>query len=124
MEYEFRNTMTRFLLVITVLGLLAGTLWAQGGAGELTGLVTDPSGAVVANAQITLTNTATGEKRTTVTTPAGTYTFPSLPVVGTYTLETAPKGFKSAKVANIVISVGTYQSARIFILNSEREPSR
>ncbi len=107
MEYEFRNTMTRFLLVITVLGLLAGTLWAQGGTGELTGLVTDPSGAVVANAQITLTNTATGEKRTTVTTPAGTYTFPALPVVGTYTLETSPKGFKGAKVANIVISVGT-----------------
>ena len=107
MEYEFRNTMTRFLLVITVLGLLAGTLWAQGGTGELTGLVTDPSGAVVANAQINLTNTATGEKRTTVTTPAGTYRFPALPVVGTYTLETSPKGFKGAKVANIVISVGT-----------------
>jgi carboxypeptidase family protein/TonB-dependent receptor-like protein len=110
MEYAFRNAMTRFLLVITVLGLMAGTLWAQGGTGELSGLVSDPSGAVVANAQVTLTNTATGEKRTTVTTPAGTYRFPALPVVGTYTLETSPKGFKSAKVANIVVSVGTIVS--------------
>ena len=107
MEYAFRNTMTRFLLVITVLGLLAGTMWAQGGTGELSGLVTDPSGAVVANAQVSLSNTATGDKRTTVTTPAGIYRFVALPVVGTYTLETSPKGFKSAKVANIVVSVGT-----------------
>ncbi|HEX8800521.1 MAG TPA: carboxypeptidase-like regulatory domain-containing protein, partial [Terriglobales bacterium] len=107
MEYAFRSAMTRFLLVFTVLGLLAGTMWAQGGTGELTGLVTDPSGAVIANAQITLTNSATGETRTTVTTAAGTYRFPALPVVGTYTLETAPKGFKGAKVANIVVSVGT-----------------
>ena len=110
MEYAFRNTMTRFLLVFTVLGLLVGTMWAQGGTGELTGLVTDPSGAVVANAQVNLTNTATGEKRTTVTTAAGTYRFPALPVVGTYTLDTAPKGFKSAKVDGIVISVGTIVS--------------
>src|SRR5512135_1324021 len=115
MEYEFRNTMTRFLLVITVLGLLAGTLWAQGGTGELTGLVTDPSGAVVANAQISLTNTATGEKRTTVTTAAGTYRFPALPVVGTYTLETAPKGFKGAKIANVVVSVGAITSQDVHL---------
>jgi hypothetical protein len=110
MEYAFRNTMTRFLLVFTVLGLMVGTMWAQGGTGELQGLITDPSGAVVANAQVTLSNTATGDKRTTVTTPAGIYRFVALPVVGTYTLETSPKGFKSAKVANIVISVGTVVS--------------
>ena len=61
MEYAFRNTMTRFLLVITVLGLFVGTMWAQGGVGELTGQVSDPSGAVVSNATVTLTNTATGD---------------------------------------------------------------
>jgi hypothetical protein len=107
MEYAFRNAMTRFLLVFTVLGLLAGTMWAQGGTGELTGLVTDPTGAVIANAQVTLTNSATGDKRTTVTTAAGIYRFVALPVVGTYTLETSPKGFKGAKIANVLVSVGT-----------------
>jgi hypothetical protein len=110
MESTMSKTMTRFLLVFTVLCLLAGTMWAQGGTGELTGLVTDPSGAVVSNATVTLTNNATGEKRTTVTTAAGIYRFPALPVVGSYILETAPTGFKSAKVANIVISVGTVVS--------------
>jgi hypothetical protein len=104
MEYAFRNTLTRFLLVLGLLALLTGIVWAQG-TSELTGLVSDPSGAVVANVQVNITNTATGEKRSTTTTPAGIYRFSALPV-GTYNLEVAPKGFKSVKVANIVTSVG------------------
>jgi len=115
MEYAFRNTLTRFLLVLGVLALLTGIVWAQGGTGELTGLVTDPSGAVVASSQITLTNTATGDKRTTQTTPAGTYRFSALPVVGTYTLEMAPKGFKGSKISNIIISVGTTRNEDIHL---------
>lgn len=107
MENAIRNTLTRFLLVLGVLAWMSGTMWAQAGTGELTGLVADPSGAVIANAQVNLMNNETGEKRTTTTTPAGVYRFSSLPVVGTYTLEVAPKGFKSARVANVVISVGT-----------------
>jgi hypothetical protein len=107
MEYAFRSTLTRFLLVLGVLGLATSMLWGQAGTGELTGLVSDPSGAVIANVTVTLSNTATGDRRTTVTTPAGIYRFSALTVVGTYTLEISPKGFKSEKVAGIVISVGT-----------------
>ena len=107
MDNALRSTLTRILLVLGVLALLTGIVWAQAGTGELTGLVADPSGAVIANAQVTLTNNATGDKRTTMTTPAGVYRFSSLPVVGAYTLEVAPKGFKTAKVANVIISVGT-----------------
>jgi len=107
MEYAFRNTLTRFLLVLGVLALLTGIVWAQGGTGELTGLVTDPSGAVVPNAEVKLTNAATGSSRTTVTTDSGIYRFSALPIVGTYTLETSPKGFKSTKVNAIVVTVGT-----------------
>ena len=107
MEYAFRNTLTRFLLVLGILGLATSMLWGQAGTGELTGLVSDPSGAVVANATVNLSNSATGEKRTTVTTPAGIYRFSALPIVGTYTVELAPKGFKSTKISGIVISVGT-----------------
>src|SRR5205085_73564 len=84
MEYDFRATLTRFLVVLSVLALLAGTVWAQGGTGELTGLVTDPSGAVVPNIPMTLTNSATGETRTTTTTGAGIYRFVALPIVGSY----------------------------------------
>src|SRR5947208_981517 len=107
MAYAFRNILSRFVLVLGVLALLTTIVWAQAGTGELTGLVADPSGAVVPNAQVTLTNSATGDKRTTVTTAAGVYRFSALPIVGTYTLEVAKKGFKAVKVANLVMSVGT-----------------
>ena len=107
MAYAFRNILSRSVHVLAVLALLTTMVWPQAGTGELTGLVADPSGAVVPNAQITLTNSATGDKRTTVTTPAGVYRFSALPIVGTYTLEIAPKGFKAVKIANLVMSVGT-----------------
>src|SRR3981081_4731109 len=96
MQSAFRSTSTRFLLAFVVLALSVGA-FAQG-AGELTGLVTDATGAVVSGVQVKLTNSATGEVRTTTTTPAGIYSFPALPIVGTYTLEIAAKGFKSSKV--------------------------
>jgi Carboxypeptidase regulatory-like domain len=91
------------LLALVVLSLCVGAL-AQGGTGELSGLVTDPTGAVVAGATVTLTNPATKEIRTTTTT-AALYTFPAL-AVGPYSLELSPKGFKSVRVQDIVVSVG------------------
>jgi Carboxypeptidase regulatory-like domain len=109
MESAFRNTWTYLLLAFAVLALCVGA-FAQGGSGSLSGLVTDATGAVVSGVEVKLTNTATGEVRTTVTTPAGIYSFPSLPIVGTYTLEIAAKGFKSSKVQNIIVSVGTITS--------------
>ena len=109
MESAFRSTWTCFLLAFVLLALCAGA-FAQGGAGELTGLVTDSTGAVVAGVEVKLTNSATGEVRTTMTTPAGIYSFPALPIVGAYTLEIAAKGFKSTKVQNVIVSVGTVTS--------------
>jgi len=110
MESAFRSTWTYFLLTFVVLMLLAGTVWAQGTA-EIAGLVTDPSGAVVSGATVTLTNSATGEKRTTVTSSTGNYRFPSLPVVGTYAVSVSPKGFKSSRIQGIVVSVGVTATA-------------
>jgi hypothetical protein len=105
MASAFRSTWTCFLLTFVVLALCVG-VFAQGGAGELTGQVSDSTGAVVSGVEVKLTNTATGEVRTTVTSPSGSYRFPALPIVGSYTLEVASKGFKSTKVQNIVASVG------------------
>ncbi len=105
MESSFRSIWTYTLLALVVLALSVGA-FAQGGQGALTGQVTDTTGAVVAGVELKLTQTATGEVRTTVTTSAGTYNFPALPIVGTYTLEVTSKGFKSVKVQNIVTTVG------------------
>ncbi|MGB9197259.1 MAG: carboxypeptidase-like regulatory domain-containing protein, partial [Terriglobales bacterium] len=106
MESAFSSMWTRILLAVVVLALCVGA-FAQGGTSELTGLVTDQTGAVVSGVSVKLTNTATGEVRTATTTAAGTYRFPALQVVGTYTLEISSKGFKSAKVEDIVVTVGT-----------------
>jgi Carboxypeptidase regulatory-like domain/TonB dependent receptor len=107
MQDALRNFVLKFLRLVVALALSIGTLWAQGGTGELTGLVTDPSGAVLAGVSVNLTNTATGDRRSTVTSQSGVYRFTALPIVGTYTLEASPQGFRALKVADIVLSVGT-----------------
>jgi len=105
MESAFRCMWTRFLIAFALLVLMTGSVWAQGTA-EIAGVVTDPSGAVISGVNVALVNSATGEKRTTVTTASGNYRFPALPVVGTYSVSAAPKGFKSTKIEGIVVSVG------------------
>ncbi|MFZ3371236.1 MAG: TonB-dependent receptor [Candidatus Sulfotelmatobacter sp.] len=111
-----------FFTLFTLTVLVTTTLWAQGGTGELTGLVTDASSAVIANASVTLTNTATGEKRLATTRSAGTYRFPDLRVVGNYNLEIAAKGFRGYRIADIIISVGviTVHDAKLEIGTSKQ----
>src|SRR5256885_1991838 len=83
------------LLVVTALvGLSACCLYAQT-FGEVTGRVTDPSGAVIPGASVTLTNVNTNAVRNVVTTEAGNYTFPSV-APGFYRLRTELPGFKAA----------------------------
>lgn len=95
-----------FLIAVLAFGS-APALWAQAGTGELTGLVTDPTAAVLSGAKVELTNSQTGLVYTTQTSTGGIYRFVALPVVGTYTLALHPAGFKAVKIAGIVISVGT-----------------
>src|SRR5947199_2043041 len=63
--------------------------------GEVTGRVTDPSGAVIPGASVALTNVNTNAIRNVVTTEAGAYTFPSIPP-GFYRLRTELPGVKAA----------------------------
>jgi hypothetical protein len=74
--------------------LSASTIFAQGASGTITGTVTDPSGAVVANADVTAKNGATGQIYRAVSTETGNYTVSQLPV-GTYSLMITVKGFKT-----------------------------
>src|SRR5271156_6033510 len=106
MAYASRSGWTGVLTALVVLASFTGLLWAQGGTGELSGLVTDPSGAVVAGVKVTLANSATGEQLSVTTTSAGTYRFGALQVVGAYALEIEAKGFKSYRIENVIISVG------------------
>jgi len=72
--------------------LSAVPAWSQDNA-TITGLVTDPSGAVVPNGSITLTNNATNQSRETVSNAAGSYRFANVGV-GTYTMTVVAQGFQ------------------------------
>src|SRR5438128_4263278 len=84
----------RFWLVLCL--VLFGMIPAMAQTfGEVTGRVTDPSGAVIPGASVTLTNLNTNAIRTVVTTEAGAYTLPSIPP-GFYRVRTELPGFKTA----------------------------
>jgi hypothetical protein len=72
--------------------------------GAITGVVTDPSGAVIPGAKVTATRVETGVSQFTVTSGAGTYTIPSL-VVGTYNVVAEAQGFKSGTATGITLDV-------------------
>jgi hypothetical protein len=65
---------------------------AQTPVGQITGVVKDAAGAVVAGAEVKATQTATGAVQTATSGTAGEYTLPGLPP-GTYTLEVSKEGF-------------------------------
>ena len=88
---------------LAMLLLLPASAFAQGELGALTGTVTDPSGAIVPEATITITNTSTGVVRTTSSSRAGYYRVPVPP--GPYKLEAAKEGFKTALAENITVPV-------------------
>jgi hypothetical protein len=78
--------------------------FAQAGRGSVSGLVTDPNGALVAGAQVTLLNKATGVTQHTVTTGAGLYTFISLSP-GTYQVTASQTGFASVVQDKITVNL-------------------
>src|SRR5437879_13809253 len=86
--------MKTLLVVTAIAGLSACCLYAQT-FGEVTGRVTDPSGAVIPRASVALTNVNTNAVRNVVTTQAGAYTFPSVPP-GFYGLRTGLPGSTAA----------------------------
>jgi ABC-type oligopeptide transport system substrate-binding subunit len=72
------KTVRRFLSVFILFLCAASVAFAQAGRGSISGLVSDPSGAIVSGAKVTLLNPATGVAQHTVTSPGGLYTFISL----------------------------------------------
>jgi hypothetical protein len=77
--------------------LLPACLLAQDATGKITGVVTDPSGAVVSNATVTVTNMATNVAKETRTDSSGFYQVPLLPI-GKYKAVGAAPGFEKVEV--------------------------
>lgn len=90
--------------VCVALSIPSVPLLAQIDVGRVAGTVTDPTGAVVANAQLTLTNQATGVLQQTRSTSSGSYVFVAVPP-GMYTLKTESSGFNTYLQRDIEVHV-------------------
>ena len=110
---DFRLSVTRRLLLTgCFLPVLIVTLWLfvcsagaqSAGTGAISGIVTDPSGAVVSDAKITVTNEATGATLSVLSTRSGSYTIPFLPP-GSYRVEVSKQGFKLTSYSKIAVAV-------------------
>jgi Carboxypeptidase regulatory-like domain len=95
---------SRFALtvILSMVLLLVPCAWAQENA-TIVGTVVDASNAVVPNAEITLTNTATSQVRTATTNTSGIYLFANVGV-GQFTLSATAKGFQKYTKTDIVVN--------------------
>jgi len=97
----------RFSAVLSAFLTFAALAVAQTSASTISGTVTDSSGGVIAGAKIHALQTQTGAGADTVTTAAGIYVFPSLPV-GPYVLTVDETGFKKLVRTNIDLRLGDH----------------
>jgi hypothetical protein len=112
-----RRAMQALVLSLAAL-LLCLPVMAQSTTGRILGLVTDPSGAVVAGANVTVTDVQRGAKRTLVTDTSGQYVAPNLPP-GLYTVRVEATGFKSAERPNIQLEVAKDVSVDVALETGE-----
>jgi hypothetical protein len=101
----------KFLLMFSLVLCLAGLAMAQSDTARVFGTITDPTGAVIANAAMTLTDKATGRSQTAATSSTGAYTFNGVPI-GNYRLEAKQDGFKTA-TADITLEISQVQEVNL-----------
>src|SRR5882762_991430 len=89
------------LLAVMVFSLASGTV-AQTVQGIITGTITDPSGATVPNATITISNTGTGLSQTATTGTDGSYRFSLVPP-GAYVIDVKAASFAEVRASGIVV---------------------
>ena len=100
------------LLAVT---LGSGVLHAQAVSGTIVGTVTDPTGANVPKAEVTITLTGQSTAYTTVTNDSGNFTEPNLPP-GVYSVGVAAPGFKKVDRENITLDTNTTQRVDVALV--------
>lgn len=100
-------------LLFCLFAISPGVALAQSSnSGTLSGVVVDPSKAIVPGATVTMTNVATNAARTTTTTKSGQYVFAFVDP-GTYNVSVSKAGFKTAVVTNQIVQVGLQTNVNI-----------
>src|SRR5713226_2339583 len=92
--------------------LSAGPAYAQVSGATLSGTITDPSGAAIAGAKVSVANKATGITRDVTTDAAGFYSAPNL-LPGPYEVTAAATGFSTAKQSDLTLTVGAQQTLNL-----------
>src|SRR5581483_1026134 len=102
----------RILSIIVFIVLAGGVaVYAQSTA-TISGTITDPSGAVVPQAQVTVHGLSTGVDRAVVSDPAGSYTVPSLQP-GNYSVSVHAAGFAEYTLASVTLQVDQNVTANV-----------
>lgn len=96
------NSFTRLLALLLCIALLGSAAMAQTSKGTVTGNVTDPTGAVVPGATVTITNIATNVVRTAETTSAGLFRFDAVDL-GDYNISVSATGFATSEVKGVPV---------------------
>ena len=102
------------LIALLGIAVVAPTAGAQSTTAQISGTIKDQSGAVLPGVEVTVTQTATGAKRTAVSNETGNYVLASLPL-GPYMLEAALPGFKSYVQSGIVLQVDASPTINIVL---------
>jgi hypothetical protein len=96
----------QFCLVVFAVLALTFSAFAQVEFGQFTGTVTDPTGAAVANAKVTVTNPATDQSLSATTNSGGNYTVREVPP-GVYKITVEAAGFKTVTNNGVTANAGT-----------------
>ena len=107
MESAFRPALVKMLLALFALSLFLSipTLTAAQHVASITGVVTDPTGAVISGVEVTLRNPQTGVSFETAANAEGSYTFAQVEPGPGYTIEFKHDGFKSAVFSGLYLNV-------------------
>src|SRR5713226_4553482 len=106
------DPMKRLILAILVVLSLAVGANAQTFRGAINGTVTDPSGAVVPNAAVKATESATGIDHNTVTTSDGVFSLQDIPL-GSYKVTVTASGFPVYTVDKVEVVAGTIYTLQV-----------
>src|SRR5215470_10102138 len=104
LSHELPSFLFSALILILCLSALCGPTCAQNSQGTILGHVTDPTGAVIAGATVTLTHSATSISRTAKTSSVGDYVFVNV-IPGEYDVIVESQGFKKAQALKVRLQV-------------------
>lgn len=103
---KFKTNLLALWAVLALLFVATPTMMAQIIRGALEGTVSDPNGALISGAKVTITNTATNKEVTANTNERGYFTFQNLEA-GNYSVTVEQAGFRKYVVRDVGIKVGT-----------------